>query len=78
MRPVANSRPDAVFSFLRAREADRVFVALNFSPLTQRVRFSGADHPGTYRDAFDGTAQTLAPSTELELPPWGHRVLTAG
>jgi hypothetical protein len=74
---VVNSVPGKVFSFVREKDGDRVFAALNFSAERQRVTFKDGPHQGRYRDFATGRAVTVDASTAFDLPPWSYRLLTA-
>jgi hypothetical protein len=63
-----------VFAFLREKETDRVFVALNLSGRSQHVTLSGASFVGAYRNVFTGESHTLDEGISLSLPSWGYLV----
>lgn len=71
---VRNTAPDAVFSFVRGNDADKVFAVINFSDEAQNVTFSDAPFEGDYVEYFSGTAAKVNASYELKLEPWGYRV----
>ena len=72
-----SSNNAAVFAFLREKEADRVFVALNLTAQPQTVTLSGTFWSGAYADVFTGAAITLGTGATVTLPPWGFTVLEA-
>ncbi len=72
---VENSSPQQVFSFLRERDADRIFVVMNFSPERRTVNFPTAQAQGDYED-FNGGRVTINPETAMTLEPWGWRVMS--
>ncbi|HBK91214.1 MAG TPA: alpha-amlyase, partial [Parvularcula sp.] len=74
MVSVANSAPQQVFSFLRDKGEDRVFVVMNFSAEPKTVTFPTAQAAGEYED-FDGRAVTINPETPMTIEPWGWRVM---
>lgn len=72
---VPNTAQDAIFSFVRQNEQDKVFVMLNLSGNTQTVRFSGGPFAGEYTDYFSGVAETFDRQAEITMEPWTFRVL---
>ena len=74
MVPVANDQPDAVISFVRDGQSNKVFAAFNFTPRPVKVGFHHDLHAGRYSDWSTGAAVTLARDTALELPAWGYAV----
>jgi glycosidase len=74
MVAVDNSSPQQIFSFLREKEGDRVFVVMNFSGETKSVTFPTAQAAGDYVD-FDGGKVTINPETPMTIEPWGWRVM---
>jgi glycosidase len=75
MIQVVNSAPLQVFSFVRQKEGDKVFAAINFSAETQTVTLTDGPYPGHYVDYFSQAAIELSGTPQLELPPWGYRIL---
>ena len=73
-----NTRPDHVFSFVRGNDADKVFVAINFSAEAQTVTFSEAPFEGDYTEYFSSQDTRIASDFELTLEPWAYRVYVAG
>jgi len=74
---IVNSAPQKVFSFVRQKDGNRIFAAMNFSGEPQRVTFKDALHHGRYREFDRGKAVTVDSNTEMTLPPWSYRLLTA-
>jgi len=72
---VQTSADDAVFAFVREREEDRVFVALNLSGEVQTFRLEGTAFVGNYMDVFSGQAVPLSKKERLTLKPWQYQVL---
>jgi hypothetical protein len=66
-----------VFAFVRQKDEDKVFVALNLSDQAQSVTLSGASFVGTYRNVFSGENLPLEEQTTLTLPAWGYVVYEA-
>ncbi|NTU64488.1 MAG: alpha-amylase [Chloroflexi bacterium] len=71
---VPNSAPSQVLSFVRQKDGDKVFAALNFSAEAQTVTFAESLYHGKYVDYFSREAVELLSSAQLEMPPWGYRV----
>ncbi|HEX8062233.1 MAG TPA: alpha-amylase family glycosyl hydrolase [Allosphingosinicella sp.] len=74
---VPNSAPSKVFSFVRQKDAARVFAVFNFSAEPQRVTFKQRLHHGRYRDFDGGKPVTVDDSTAMTLAPWSYRLLAA-
>jgi glycosidase len=74
MVSVPNSAPLQVLSFVRAKAGDKVFAAINFSPVPQSVAFGDGPQHGRWREVFSGEVVELDGDFRLELPPWGYRV----
>lgn len=74
---VVNDKPQKVFSFHRQAGQARVFGVFNFSAEPQTVRFTERLADGTYRDFDSGQAVTVTAATNMTLPPWSYRLLTA-
>jgi glycosidase len=80
MVQVVNSEPDAVFSFVRQNDRDKVFAAINFSDEEQTVAFGvEGESPsyGEYTAYFSGATVRVDADTRVTLEPWGYRVLVA-
>ncbi len=71
---VKTSNDDLVYSFIREKEDDRVFVVLNLSGDVRNITFSGQLFAGDYTDVFGDSTVSLSENSNLELEPWGHRV----
>jgi glycosidase len=75
MVQVVNTDPDKVFSFVRANENDKVFVVINFSAESRKVKFTDGPYAGLYKEFFTGEKVDFAEGqTELTLPAWGYRI----
>jgi glycosidase len=71
---VPNNSPEAVLSFVRQNDHDKVFAVFNFSKKVQTVKFEEGLFPGAYTDYFGGERIELDASSELKLAPWSYRV----
>jgi 1,4-alpha-glucan branching enzyme len=75
MVQVKNSESAKVFSFVRAKDGDAVFVAQNYSAEPRSVVLEDIPHPGQWTEK-DGAAATLAKGTRLTIPAWSTRVFS--
>lgn len=67
-----------IFAFLRKKDEDTVFVALNLSDQERNVTLSGTSFIGSYHNVFTGETVVLAEQATLTLPAWGYVVYEAG
>ncbi|MDX1665746.1 MAG: alpha-amylase family glycosyl hydrolase [Saprospiraceae bacterium] len=74
MEQVVSDRPDAIISFLREKEGDRVFVLLNLSDQPVNVQLVGDVHAGDYRELFSGEKASFSGGDAIGMPAWGYRV----
>jgi len=74
MIPVVNDKPQAVFSFVRQKAQDKVFVALNFSDKEQSVNFAGDIQYGCYQELFSQSSVTFAQGATDTIEAFGYRV----
>ncbi len=63
-----------IFAFVREKDDDKVFVAMNLSNQARNVTLSGTSFVDTYRDVFTGEIVTLEAQAALTLPAWGYVV----
>ena len=74
MVPVPNSAPDAVFSFVRKKADEKVFVVINYSANEQTVTLNENIHWGDYTEWFNGTKQSFSGDSSFTIEPYGYRV----
>ena len=74
MIQVANSAPSSVFSFIRAKQNNKIFAVFNFSAKPQSVSFADTLYQGQYRDFSSGETATLDKELKLKMEPWSYRV----
>jgi glycosidase len=74
MIQVPNSAPAQVFSFVRQKDADKVFAVFNFSAEPQTVTCADRLYHGTYTDYISRERVELSDATRFALPPWGYRI----
>jgi hypothetical protein len=72
---VKNSDAGKVFSFVRAKGGDAVFVAQNYSAEPRAVTLEEIPHPGRWTEK-GGPAIELAKGKTLNLAPWSSRVFS--
>jgi len=72
---VKNSDAQKVFSFVRAKDGDAVFVAQNYSAEPKTVTLEEIPHPGRWTEK-GGAEIDLAKGSNLTLAPWSTRVFT--
>lgn len=74
MIPVPNDQPKTVFSFVRQKENDKVFVVLNFSDKSQKVRFNENIQIGEYTELFSQQKQNITPNGSVLLEPFAYKI----
>ena len=75
MTPVVNTAPGKVFSFVRAKETDKVLALFNMSAVEQTISFTDGPTIGSYRDFENGRPVTLNGDSKVTLSPWSYRIL---
>jgi glycosidase len=74
MVDVTNSAPNAVFSFVRQNDRDKVFAVINFSAQPQAVTFKDNLYYGKYTEYLSGHAAELDASSKVTLKPWEPKI----
>ncbi len=74
MIDVTNSAPDAVFSFVRQNDQDKVFAVINFSSKPQTVTFKDNLYDGHYTEYLTGQSADLDASSKVTLKPWESKL----
>ena len=74
MIPVVNDKPAAIFSFVREKAQDKVFVVLNFSDKEQTVNFSGDIQYGCYQELFSQSSVAFEQGSTETIEAFGYRV----
>ena len=77
LQRVLTTNNAGIFAFVREKEEDKVFVALNLSDQEQSVTLSGTSFIGTYRNVFSDETVVLEEEATLLLPAWGYVVYEA-
>lgn len=74
MIKIANNEEQAVLSFVRKNEKNKVFAVFNFSNKRRKVKFQESLHQGTYTDYFRGNEVQFVDHAMLDLDAWGYSV----
>jgi glycosidase len=74
MIDVTNSAPNAVFSFVRQNDHDKVFAVINFSDKPQNVTFKDSLYYGRYTEYLSGSPAELNASSKVMLKPGGYQI----
>jgi hypothetical protein len=74
MVDVANAAPNAVFSFVRQNDKDKVFTVINFSAQPQTVTFKDNLYYGNYTEYLSGQATELGTESTVMLRPWESKI----
>ena len=74
MIKIANNEEQAVLSFVRKNEKNKVFAVFNFSNKRRKVKFQESLHHGTYTDYFRGNEVQFVDHAMLDLDAWGYSV----
>ena len=69
-----NSSPNAVFSFVRRNDKDKVFTVINFSAKPQTVTFRDNLYYGNYTEYLSDEATQLDASSKVMLKPWESKI----
>ena len=75
MAQVKNSDAQKIFSFVRAKDGDAVFVVQNYSGEPRTVTLEEIPHPGRWTEK-DGKEIELGKGASLSLAPWSTRVFS--
>jgi len=74
MIKVASDNDKNIYSFLRKKDNNTVFVILNLSPSRQKATLKGKSYAGDYRNLFENNGLHTDGSLEVTLKPWEYRV----
>ena len=74
MIDVPNSAPNAVFSFVRQNDQDKVFAVINFSAKPQTVTFKDNLYYGKYTEYLSGQPSDLDANSKVTLKPWESKI----
>ncbi|RLD62101.1 MAG: alpha-amylase [Bacteroidetes bacterium] len=71
---INSSNDKAVYSFVREKDDDKVFVILNLSEKEQDITLNGEEYAGAYKNIFTNEKAEFKANTELKLKPWEYLV----
>jgi len=71
---VLNDRPDAVLSFGREKEGDKIIAVFNFTNKAVDTKLTGNFHKGTYTELFSNEQVEFSDEDKIQLQAWGYRV----
>ncbi len=74
MERVKTNNDDKIFSFVRQKDNNKVFVVFNLSPEKQNVVINNIKITGDYKDFFNNENLSLESNYNTELQPWGYKV----
>jgi cyclomaltodextrinase len=74
MVKVASDNNKNVYSFLRIKDNNIVFVILNLSPFEQKATLKGNNYSGDYQSLFEKKDIHIDGSLSVTLRPWEYRV----
>jgi 1,4-alpha-glucan branching enzyme len=74
MTKVVSDNDNNVYSFLRKKDNNTVFVILNLSASEQKATFNGSSYAGDYKSLFENKDIYLDGSLSVSLKPWEYRV----
>jgi glycosidase len=71
---VASDNDKNIYSFIRKKDNNKVFVILNLSNQEQKVTLKGDSFPGDYKSLFDNNEIKIDSPLSVTLKPWEYRV----
>jgi glycosidase len=71
---VASDNDKNIYSFIRNKDNNKVFVILNLSNQEQKVTLKGDNFPGDYKNLFDNNEIKIDSPLLVTLKPWEYRV----
>ncbi len=74
MERIRTNADTTVYSFIREKEGERVFVVTNLSGKVQEARFKGDSFTGNYRDWFTNEDAGFQKGAVIRLKPWEYKV----
>ncbi|MBN2413265.1 T9SS type A sorting domain-containing protein [candidate division KSB1 bacterium] len=74
VRRVKTSLNEDIFAFIREKDSDKIFAALNLSPEYTDVSLLETLYYGFYTDVFTGDTVTFGSGAHIPLPAWGYKV----
>jgi hypothetical protein len=74
MIKIASDHDKNVYSFLRKKDNNTVFVIMNLSPVEQKATLKGKTYAGDYEILFENKDIHIDGSLVVTLKPWEYRV----
>ena len=74
MERVKTNNDDKIFSFVREKGNEKIFVVFNLSPDNQKVEINDDKIAGSYKDFFSKTNLQLKSNFNADLSAWGYKV----
>jgi cyclomaltodextrinase len=74
MERVKTNDDSKIFSFIREKGNDKLFVVFNLSPENQKVEINDDKITGSYKDFFNNNNLSLGSKFDTDLPAWGYKV----
>jgi cyclomaltodextrinase / maltogenic alpha-amylase / neopullulanase len=74
LQRIHSTHNSSVYAYLREKDEDRVFVALNLTADEKSITLYGSAYTGEYRDVFSDEIVYLEESETLSLPGWSYLV----
>jgi cyclomaltodextrinase / maltogenic alpha-amylase / neopullulanase len=74
---ISNPKDKYIYSFVRKKDNDKIFVVFNFSNKPRAANLSDKDIEGNYKDLFSGKNITLSEKEKFKLPAWGYKFLVS-
>ncbi|HOY95166.1 MAG TPA: alpha-amylase family glycosyl hydrolase [Catalimonadaceae bacterium] len=75
MERIKSDKMDHVIAFSREKNGDEVIVVVNLGKEPVTVTMESESNKGTYREIFSGKETVLKGKDQMELEPWGYRVM---
>ena len=75
MERVGTSAGEKVFAFTRSRGEDVILVVSNLTGEGLTVALDSDGITGDYTDVFTGNLYSLQQENDMEMAPWGYRLL---
>lgn len=71
---IKNGNDKNIYSFVREKDGDKVFVIINLSPENQTAKLNNRSIVGNYKNIISGETVSLNGSEEYNLAPWAYIV----
>ena len=75
IKKIEISNSENIAAFVRIKKNNKVLTIINFSNENQIARVLRKDHTGVYHDFFSNEKINISQELDLELTPWGFKVL---